>query len=193
MLQQLLQLDTWLFYLINGIGQNAFFDFLLPLWRSQYFWSPLYLFFVTFLLFNFSPRTTLFVLAFFLLTFMLCDQLSAGVIKKIVQRLRPCKTPELLDTINLLVPCGSGKSFVSAHATNHFGIAVYVGNLFKQHFAWLKPVLLFWAAMVAYAQVYVGVHFPADVICGAVLGAVIGSVTWWALKKYYLTTSDALA
>lgn len=164
MLQQLLQLDTWLFYLINGIGQNAFFDFLLPLWRSQYFWSPLYLFFVTFLLFNFSPRTTLFVLAFFLLTFMLCDQLSAGVIKKIVQRLRPCKTPELLDTINLLVPCGSGKSFVSAHATNHFGIAVYVG-----------------------------VHFPADVICGAVLGAVIGSVTWWALKKYYLTTSDALA
>lgn len=191
MFQQLLQLDFLLFELLNGKWHNTLFDTILPVWRSQYFWAPLYLFFFTFLIYNYHPKTILGIIAFFLLTFFLSDQLSAGVIKSLLPRLRPCRTPELLETVRLLVPCGSGKSFVSAHATNHFAIAVYTGLILKQNFNWLLGVLLAWAASIAYAQVYVGVHFPFDVIGGAFLGVFIGSFTHhlakWRFAKQGIT------
>lgn len=176
MFEQLLQLDFALFQLINEQWHNGFLDTVLPFWRSQYFWGPLYLFFLVFMLYNYHPKTVLGISVFLLLAFFLSDQLSAGVIKSLIPRLRPCRTPELAETVRLLVPCGSGKSFVSAHATNHFAIAVYVGRMFRHEFKWLLPVLLVWAASIAYAQVYVGLHFPTDVVAGAVLGVIIGGL-----------------
>lgn len=192
MLSQLLQLDFWLFQLINGQWHSTLGDTLMPLLRSQYFWGPLYLFFLTYLLYNYSPKTVFWVITFFLLTFLLSDQLSAGVIKKLIPRLRPCRTPELLETLRLLVPCGSGKSFVSAHATNHFAIAVYIGLLFQAYFRWLLPVLLFWAAVISYGQVYVGLHFPLDVVCGALLGILIGYTVFRLAKKWFMQQNIAL-
>lgn len=189
MLDFFFQLDFYLFQLINGQWHLGLLDVIIPVWRSQYFWAPLYMFFLTFLLYNYPPRTIYVIVASIILTVFISDQLSASVIKELLPRLRPCKLPELIETIRLLVPCGSGKSFVSAHATNHFAIAVLTGNLLKPHFPWLLRILLIWAASIAYGQVYVGVHFPLDVICGAILGILIGLGTL-RLARFYIAYQE---
>jgi len=179
----IIPLDFYLFELINQSLHHPFLDTLIPFWRNKYFWSPLYLFILVFLGINYKqqlPQILLFTIA----TIFITDQLSSGIIKPLVNRLRPCQMESMFETLRLLVPCGSGRSFVSSHATNHFAVAVLFISLFKPLFRWVLPVGLFWAASIAYGQVYVGVHFPLDVFCGALLGGVIGlfMATW--LKQY---------
>ncbi len=182
MIDFLLQLDYQLFHLLNGVLHNFVFDALIPFWREKYFWAPLYLFLLTFLAYNYRPNFWVIVL-FAVLTVVLADQLSSGIIKPWVNRLRPCNDPNLLEMVRSLVPCGSGRSFVSSHATNHFAIAVYFIALFGKEYPWLLPVGLFWAASIAYGQVYVGVHFPLDIIGGALLGILIGRLTGMMAKR----------
>ena len=173
----LLEWDYWLFSLINGRWHTGFLDQIFPFWRDEFFWMPLYLFVILFLGQNFKPRQALYIVLFAVITIVLSDQLSSSVIKPLFERLRPCRNPLLADTVRLLVPCGSGKSFVSAHATNHFAFAVYLSVLFGALFPRLPLFALFWAASVAYGQVYVGVHYPSDVVGGALLGIAIGFFT----------------
>jgi undecaprenyl-diphosphatase len=79
--------------------------------------------------------------------------------------------------VHIIVPCGSGYSFPSAHATNHFALAVFSALTMKRLVKNIWPIAITWAALVAYAQVYVGVHFPLDVFCGALLGTAVGMIT----------------
>jgi undecaprenyl-diphosphatase len=173
MLDQLLQLDSSLFRFINHHLSNGVFDALMPFLRERWLWAPLYTFFVLFALFNFdSYRKWAFVLGI-VAVFGFADFTSSTLIKKNVQRIRPCNDPAM--QVDLRVPCGSGFSFTSSHATNHFAIAVYLIAFFAPLFRYLKPILLLWASSVAFAQVYVGVHYPLDVICGGLLGCLIAS------------------
>jgi len=182
MIDWLLQLDYQIFYLLNGILHNGILDAVVPFWREKYFWAPLYLFLLTFLAYNYRSNFWVIVL-FAVLTLVLSDQLSSGLIKPWINRLRPCNDSNLLETIRVLVPCGSGKSFVSSHATNHFAIAVYFILLFGKEYKWLLPLGLLWAASIAYGQVYVGVHFPMDIFAGALLGILIGRLTGTLASK----------
>jgi undecaprenyl-diphosphatase len=117
-----------------------------------------------------------------LLLVLTSDQLSANLIKNIVQRLRPCNNPELKNQLRLLVPCGGGFSFISAHATNHFAIAFFISSFYNE-IKWAKLLALLWAFAIAFSQVYVGVHYPFDVICGAALGLLLGNVGFLILNK----------
>ena len=119
------------------------------------------------------------------------DQFSAGLIKEWAQRLRPCNEPSLSALIRPIVPCGSGYSFISSHATNHFALAVFFSWFFKSISNW-KPyhwIFYFWAFSICFAQVYVGVHYPFDVILGAIAGLLIGRILLY-LTKYYLNKSS---
>jgi membrane-associated phospholipid phosphatase len=175
-MEGLLQWDYNAFEAINQGMQNPFFDRLLPLWRNKYFWLPVYVFLISFLWINFSRKGLYIVLAA-VLTIAAADTISSTVLKKSIKRLRPCKTEQLAAQQQLLVPCGSGYSFPSAHATNHFALALFLIGVAGVRFSWIKLPLLLWAASIAFAQVYVGVHFPLDVIAGALLGAAIGLTT----------------
>ena len=172
-MQELLQFDTELFLKIHRGLSNDFFDWLMPLLRNRFFWSPLYLFIVIFCIKQYK-KAGLFIIGGVLLTFALGDVISAKIIKPNVGRIRPCNEIRLADQIIHRVHCGSGKSFPSAHATNHFGIAVFLIGVFYRKWKAILPIGILWAAAISFAQVYVGVHYPIDVFCGMILGISLG-------------------
>lgn len=178
MLQSLLSADAALFHFINTALGNPVFDVLLPLFRERLIWAPLYLFLVAFFLLNFGRKGRIIVLLTCLAVGM-ADFTSSTLIKKNVRRIRPCNDPEMV--VQERVSCGGGYSFPSSHAANHFAVAVMVAGLLGGARRWIRPVALTWAGAIAFSQVYVGVHYPVDVTCGALLGIAIG---WGALKIF---------
>ncbi len=172
MLETLLQYDEQLFRLINGSWHTTFLDTILPYWREKKFWYPLYIFLLIFIPFKFKWKGVYLLLSLFLCV-GIADTMSSKVLKKSVKRLRPCNDPAIQDEVVLLVGCGRAYSFTSSHATNHFAIGTFLAltlGLYYRRWRWL---FYFWAASIAFAQIYVGVHYPLDVIVGSVLGWLI--------------------
>ena len=170
-------LDQQLFLLINRQWNLSWLDTLLPIWREANTWLPLYLFLILFVVINFPSKAFSWILTA-IITFAISDQLSSSLLKPFFARLRPCNEPELVGMVRLLLPnCGSGYSFTSSHATNHFAFAFFIFITMGQVLGKWKWAFLFWAASVAYAQVYVGVHYPLDVLAGGLLGTLIGYIS----------------
>lgn len=167
----ILELDQELFYLLNNQWTNPIFDYILPVWRDKLFWLPVYFFIISFTVYNFKTKGYMFIV-FLLLTVGVADITSSHLIKKSIERLRPCQNPEVLEE-RVLVSCSSGYSFTSSHATNHFAMSMFLIFTLARRSSYLKWILLFWAASVSYGQVYVGVHYPLDIISGAILGTLI--------------------
>lgn len=174
--------DTTLFHWINGSLSNPVFDALLPLFREKWFWAPLYLFLAAFVWHNYGNKKGWLFVAGLVLAAGLADFTSSTIIKKNVCRLRPCNDPALRAEIRMRTTCGSGYSFTSSHAANHFAVAVYTVSAIGHVLPCGRLLLLVWASLVALAQVYVGVHYPGDVIGGGMLGALIG---WGAFRACY--------
>lgn len=175
---QTLQLwDAGAFRFINGSMSNPVLDAVLPFFREKWFWAPLYLFVVAFVCFNYSRKGWVIIIGL-VAAVGLADFTSSTLIKKNIQRLRPCNDPVLVEQVTLRAPCGSGYSFTSSHAANHFAAAVFIIGVFGRLARWVRPAALGWAAVIAVSQVYVGVHYPGDIIFGAMLGMAIG---WWVV------------
>ena len=175
-MEQLVQWDQTLFHLLNGQWHNTVLDTIAPLWRDKRFWIPLYLLLAGYLIWKFRIKGAWFVLAL-ALTAGISDTLSSRVVKPAVARLRPCNEPGVQAEVRLLVHCGSGYSFTSSHAANHFAFAAFVFSTLRALHRRRRWLWWAWAASIAYAQVYVGVHYPADILGGAVLGAGVGFLT----------------
>lgn len=184
-LQALKYWDTVLFIKINNDWTNGFLDSIIPWWRDQNTWIPLYLFLLLFLLFNFSKKSAWLYILTAIITVVLTDQLSSTVLKNVVNRTRPCNDPFLKYQIRLLLSyCPSSGSFTSSHATNHFGAATLFFVTLKPYFKNYTYLFFFWAATISYGQVYVGIHYPLDVIGGAVFGSCIGLIMAKLFNKY---------
>lgn len=177
----LINFDLETFYWINSQLSNPVFDFILPWLRNKYTWIPLYLFLIFGLPYYFGKKG-IYMVVFTILTVSVADLASNYGFKKTVQRLRPCNA-ELTIPVVERVPCGSGYSFTSSHATNHFAMATFLFLLFHYKGRWVGRVLYFWAFAIAFSQVYVGVHYPIDVICGALLGTSVGWMIFQLYKK----------
>ncbi|MEO6833905.1 MAG: phosphatase PAP2 family protein, partial [Chitinophagaceae bacterium] len=169
----LIGLDFNIWYYMNSVWHNDFLDAVMPYIRNQFTWAPVYLFLLIFMPYNFGWKGVIW-LAGFLLCFALADSISASVIKPLVHRVRPCNDPRLADYLHLIVPRSSGLSFPSSHASNHFALGTFIMVTLHRRVPWFWPIPMFWAAIISYAQVYVGVHFPLDIFAGALLGAGIG-------------------
>jgi undecaprenyl-diphosphatase len=171
------QWDTDLFLQINTRWTNRFLDSVFPWWRDANTWIPLYLFLVVFALMNFKKKAFPWIL-FALVTVVLTDQCSSTLLKHWVARPRPCQEGFLIGQMRLLLSgCSGGYSFTSSHATNHFGFATFVYLTTRSVLGRWGKLFFIWAATISYGQVYVGVHYPLDVLCGALLGCCIGYVT----------------
>lgn len=168
--------DRKVFFFINDRMSNHFFDSVLPFVRESTIWAPLYLFMLVFAVSNFGKRGWLWFL-FAICTAALCDLVSSHLIKEHIFRLRPCQDPELADSIHILVNyCPMSSSFTSSHATTHFGLATFIVVTLRRYISGWAYLFLVWAAVISFAQVYVGVHYPFDVVSGGILGGLLGFI-----------------
>jgi membrane-associated phospholipid phosphatase len=177
MLQKIIEIDQYLFLKINKGCRNAFFDTILPFVREANFWAPLYIFILLFVAINFGKKA-IWWLILALVTFAYSELISSHILKPLFARPRPCIDPIFSDKVRLLANyCGGNGSFTSSHAANHFGLAMFFYITFKHISPQYSKLFFVWASLICFAQVYVGVHYPTDVIGGALLGIFIGWLT----------------
>ena len=171
------KLDAYWLYLVNRRWSNPVFDTVVPWLRYQEVWYPCYIFLIAFALINFGKRGGWWI-AGFIATIGLSDTVSSRLIKLSVERLRPCNNVDVLQFLQLRVThCSGGYSFTSSHAANHFAMATFIAITLQPIVGKKIKWVYVWAASIAYAQVYVGVHYPIDVIGGSLVGIAIGWVT----------------
>lgn len=182
--EKLQQWDQSLFIKLNSDWTNGAFDTIMPYLRNPFYWIPLYLFLLAFVLANFKTKGWWWIV-FFLITVALTDMTGTNIFKYGFHRIRPCNNPDLLTQLRLLVICPSGYSFTSNHAANHFGMATFLFLTFRHLFKKWMLLAFLWAGSIGYAQVYVGVHYPFDIAGGAVLGIVFGTFTGLIFNKYF--------
>lgn len=169
-------LDYFLFSKLNGEWHNSLFDGFVPFIRESYLWIPFYFFLILFTTINFKKRGWYWVL-FFILNAMLSDFVSSTLIKDNFIRIRPCHDPALADQVRFLVSyCPVSSGFTSSHAANHFAAAIFIFTTFRKAVSANWKYIFLWALFISYAQVYVGVHFPLDVFCGAIVGLILGYI-----------------
>ena len=184
-MNELLQADKELFLRINRDWQNPFFDFLFPFLRQPYFWVPVYTFLIVFALMNIKRRAWVWIL-FFVAAAGLSDFISAGLLKPTFARIRPCNEPSLIGEVRLLVKyCGGNGSFPSTHSSTHFAVAAFLYSTLYQFFQKWGLLFFVWAISVCIAQIYVGVHYPFDILGGALLGSLIGITTAVFYRHYF--------
>jgi undecaprenyl-diphosphatase len=177
-------IDYKIFSKINCEWHNTFFDTFLPFLRQSYLWIPFYLFLAIFVPLNFK-KNGLYWSLFFIATAAISDYTSSTIVKGTILRLRPCQDPAIIEHIRLLVnTCPGNSSFTSSHAVNHFAVAMFIFTTFKNTISKWWALLFLWALVISYTQVYVGVHFPGDIIGGAILGVIIGFLPAKVFNKY---------
>lgn len=174
-------LDQQLLLFLNS-HNSPFWDNVMYALSGKIIWAPLYLAILIWLGFAYRKRFPL-VLLFIAIAILLSDQVSVQLFKNVFHRLRPCHEPALEGMVHIVKgQCGGLYGFVSSHATNSFNIAL-ISLLFIRK-RWYTISIICWAAVIGYSRIYLGVHYPGDVICGSLLGAFIG---WGVYKLWELT------
>jgi undecaprenyl-diphosphatase len=179
------KLDQQLFLFLNSIN-SPFWDQVMSAVSGRLIWIPLYLAIVYFLSRKLGKK--MIVLVFIIAVVILLGNEFSVIIKNIVQRPRPCHEPALEGMVHIVNgKCGGMYSFVSSHATNAFSVALL--SLLFIRVRWFTVFIIVWALAVGYSRIYLGVHYPADVVCGSLLGAFTG---WAGYTLYGITDRKLL-
>ena len=176
-MDSLSNIDTDLFLFLNGL-HASWLDKVMIAVTQMWIWVPLYLLLIYWTVKQYGKRCWWVFLAVGVV--VLCsDQLSAHVCKPLFQRLRPCYNPDLQDLIYLPKGMAGGRfGFVSSHAANTFAVAAFLSPVLRNYRPWLGIVLYLWAFISSYSRIYLGFHYPGDILCGAILGILVGLILW---------------
>lgn len=180
------RLDELLLRQINVEWHNQFFTWLMPFLRSTEIWVPMYVFMILLVVFNISKNGVWWML-FAIATVAVTDIFTAQVLKENIHRLRPCNDAQVQQWLQLVPGLRTPRSFsfASSHAANHFGIATYFAISMRALLGNWRWLLLVWAGAICYAQLYIGVHYPSDILAGAIIGFATGSLLGRTQTKYY--------
>ena len=181
-LQWLIDIDEQLLLAINGC-HNEYFDHFMYLFSDRWIWVPMYVAILYVMVRNFSIRKTIVCMIAIALTITIADQVGASLIRPMVERLRPSNPDNpISDAVHIVNNYRSGKyGFPSCHAANTFGLAFFVCFLFRRR--WLTAFLMFWAVVTCYSRVYLGLHYPGDLLFGMILGLLSATMVYLIMQK----------
>lgn len=172
MLEHLLQIDENLFLFLNGL-HHPFFDPIMWFASGKIQWTPLYALLIFFLIRKYKWKSVGILIGVALVITM-ADQVAYHGFKETFCRLRPSHEPHLANTIHILKDYRGGQyGFVSNHASNVFALAMYLSLIVRKK--WFVLSIFAWAVLVSYSRIYLGVHYPGDILGGALLGAGCGT------------------
>lgn len=180
----MIELDKQLLLALNG-SDSPFWDEFMFTHTGMWVWMPFFAVCI-YVVFRLGKwREALLALGMVALVVLLADRISSGLFKPLFHRFRPTHDPEIAMLVDVVRGYRGGKyGFVSSHAANAFGVVTFLSLLFRRKSLTLG--LLFWAFLHSYTRIYLGVHFPGDIVCGGLLGAMVG----WAVFRLYGCVAD---
>lgn len=182
LIQNLVDIDTEVFLFFNGM-HSPFWDYFMSAFTGKIIWVPMYATILYLLLKNFHWKVALCYVVAIALTITFADQMCSSVIRPVVGRLRPSNLDnpivELVHIVN--GKRGGSFGFPSCHAANSFGLAAFVICAFRKR--WLSTFILLWAFTNCYTRIYLGVHYPGDLLVGGIIGGLGGWVLCTAAQK----------
>lgn len=214
MLENLIDKDQQISLWMNSLN-SPFFDGFMSIMSDKNVWIFFYLFLILFSIYVFRKQSYI-IIIFAILAVALSDSSSVHLFKNIFERLRPCHDPTFMDLLNLPDGCGGKYGFVSSHAANHFSLTMFfvlVLNMLNKNtlyrhslrkskygqYNWirtktkwinlLKYSMIVWATIISYSRIYLGAHYLGDILCGALLGVLTGSLSFLLMRlvlaKFY--------
>ncbi|GAA5020725.1 phosphatase PAP2 family protein [Marivirga lumbricoides] len=180
MLETLIEWDIRLFLFLNGLHTDWLDPVMLAI-TGKYLWIPLYVVILAIMIRKLKWRSIYIMVAFALLI-TLADQSASGLFKPFFERLRPCYNPDIQEMVHIVKHCGGKYGFASSHASNTFALAIFLWLIYRNLFG---KIMIGWAVLVSYSRIYVGVHYPADIIMGAILGLLSALIVYYLYKRIF--------
>jgi len=182
--------DEQLFLYLNQ-QHTSWLDPIMLALTGKFIWVPLYLFLLFVIIREYKTSSVWYIIGL-AIVILLADQFTSGFMKPYFERLRPCHDPRWAGTILNYSGCGGLFGFASSHAANTFGLAAFLQRVGDKKITWFSWLFL-WAAIVSYTRIYLGVHYPADILAGAMVGILIGWVIFWMTIKLKTLTEKSIA
>jgi len=180
LLEYLQKIDTEIFLFLNGL-HSEFWDTVMFRATNQVSWIPFFAI-IIYALFKFYKKDAWWQIVGIVLVILLSDQLVSGFMKPFFGRIRPSHDPALIGLVHLVNDYRGGMfSFASSHAANSFGISFFLWLCAREKFSWVW-IMFVWAVIFSYTRIYLGVHYPADIVVGALVGGIIALFIDWIIR-----------